>query len=194
MPPSRRDELVDAAMRIFQRHGFHGTGLEKVLSEAGISRMTLYNHFKGKDELIVAALRRSDEIFRSRMMTFVDARGPDPVARILAVFDFFEEWINDKDFCGCIFINAAAEFGDADCQVRREAAAYKREVIRYLRSLCEAAGLQDAEALAEQLVMLLDGATVKARIICNGDVPGSESVNAARRAKQAAERLIAAAR
>ena len=84
MPPSRREDLVDAAMRVFYRHGFHASGLDRILEEGGISRMTLYNHFKSKDELIVAALRRRDEIFRNRMMKFVESRAKAPLDRLLA--------------------------------------------------------------------------------------------------------------
>ena len=56
MPSPKRDHLVDTAAALFQRDGFHATGIDTILAEAGVAKMTLYNHFKSKDELIVAAL------------------------------------------------------------------------------------------------------------------------------------------
>jgi len=190
MPPSRREELVEAAMRVFHRRGFHATSLDRVLEESGVSRMTLYNHFKSKDELIVAALRRRDEIFRNRMMKFVDARADAPLERILAVFDYHEQWFDEPDFCGCMFINASAEFDDPQGPVRRVAADHKIEILRYLREHCEAAGLEDPAALAEQLNILLDGAIVTAHVI--GRTNGASPPAAARRARRAAQTLIEA--
>ncbi|HIP77475.1 MAG TPA: TetR/AcrR family transcriptional regulator, partial [Kiloniellaceae bacterium] len=61
MVSSRREHLVDTATQLFSRHGYRATGIDTILAEAGVAKMTLYNHFKSKDELILASLRRSDE-------------------------------------------------------------------------------------------------------------------------------------
>lgn len=193
MSPSRRDELVDAAMRTFHHHGFHGTGIEQVLREAGISRMTLYYHFQSKDELIVAALRRRDEIFRKSMESFVDARATEPIGRLLAVFDFHEQWLGRDDFCGCMFINASAEFEDPKSGIRQVAADHKRAILRYLRTQCEQGTLAKPATLAEQLFILLEGAIVTARVRGQVKVGEMTPIGAARRAKQAAVILIRAA-
>ncbi|MFN5944232.1 MAG: TetR/AcrR family transcriptional regulator [Phycisphaerae bacterium] len=184
MPPSRRDELVDAAMRVFYRHGFHASGLDRILEESGISRMTIYNHFKSKDELILAALRRRDEIFRNKMMQFVDAKKRSPISRLLAVFDYHENWFTGKDFCGCMFINASAEFSDpasAPCLV---AAEHKRSVVRYLVDLAKQAGLADPQAVADQLNILIEGSIVTAQVV--GQVEDNDPGAPARLAKQMA--------
>jgi len=181
-------------MRVFYRHGFHGTNLDTVLAESGISRMTLYNHFKSKDELILAALRRRDEQFRADLIEYAQSQGTDPVQRILAVFDFHQQWQSGDTFCGCMFVNAAAEYGDPEHPVRVIAAEHKQALIRYLRDQCAIAQLAKPDDLAEQLCILLDGATVTAQII--GQARGNSMAidRAASLAKQAAQRLIEAAR
>ena len=63
MALSRRDHLVETALALFMRDGFHATGIDRILSHAGVAKMTLYNHFKSKEELILAALRLRDERF-----------------------------------------------------------------------------------------------------------------------------------
>lgn len=184
MPPSRRDDLIDAAMRVFCRLGFHASSLDDIQKEGGISRMTLYNHFKSKDELVVAAMRRRDEIFRNRLMKFVESTAKTPRERIAAVFDFHEDWFAGEEFYGCMFINASAEFCGADSAPRRLAAEHKLEIARYLRELCEAAGIEDPGAVAEQLSLLLEGAIVTARVVgqvTNGQTDPGASARLAKR-------------
>lgn len=190
MPPSRREDLVDAAMRVFYRHGFHASGLDSILDEGGISRMTLYNHFKSKDELIVAALRRRDEIFRNRMMKYVESKAERPRDRIRAVFDFHENWFNDPEFCGCMFINACAEFADPKSAPRLIAAEHKRAVVRYLAQLCGACGFKEPEHLAEQLNILLEGAIVTAQAVGQVRSDGAGTGASARLAREMAERIL----
>lgn len=179
-------------MRVFYRHGFHACGLDRILEEGGISRMTLYNHFKSKDEVIVAALRRRDEIFRNRMMKFVEAGARSPRERLLLVFDFHEQWFNEPDFCGCMFINASAEFSDPKSAPRLIAAEHKRAIVRYLVELCRESGLAQPECLADQLNILLEGAIVTARVVGQVDNGGSDPGAAARLAREMARTIIEA--
>lgn len=188
MPPSKRDELVDAAMRVFHRHGFHAAGLDKVLQESGVCRMTLYNHFQSKDELIVAALRRHDEIFRNRMIRFVRSHATTPTDQLLAVFDFLETRFGQPDFYGCMFINAAAEFPDPTCPARRVAADHKLAVLRFLRELCAKTPAADPDTLADELDLLIGGAIVMAHVACQ--VRSDDQRAPARLARSIAQRLI----
>lgn len=192
MPPSRREELIDAAMRVFYRNGFHASGLDRILEEAGISRMTLYNHFKSKDEVIVAALRRRDEIFRNRMMKFVDSKARSPRERLLAVFDFHEQWFKEPEFCGCMFINAAAEFNDPTSAPRLVAADHKRAIVRFLLELCRKSGFAQPEHIADQLNILLEGAIVTARVVGQVENGGSDPGASAKLARDMARRIIEA--
>jgi AcrR family transcriptional regulator len=190
MPPSRRDDLIEAAMRVFYRNGFHASGLDKILREGGISRMTLYNHFKSKDELIVAALRRRDEIFRNKMMKFIESKSDDPIERLLAVFDFHEQFCMNKDFCGCMFINASAEYADPNSPVRRVTADHKRDVIAYLQSLCEEAAIEEPEQVAEQLSLLIEGAIVSSHVVDQVRQNGADAAAPVRLARKMAKRII----
>ncbi len=191
MPPSRRDELVDAAMRVFYRHGFNASGLESVLQEGGISRMTLYNHFKSKDELIVAALHRRDEIFRNRMMKFVESKAESPRERLLAIFDYHEQWFAGDEFCGCMFINACAEFGDPACDIRQVAAEHKHAIVRYLAQFAQQEGFEDPQHVAEQLNLLLEGAIVSAQVVGQVRDRGAGLGSEAKLAREMAQIILA---
>ena len=82
MRPSKRDKIVDSALALFYEHGFHATGIEKVLSGADVARMTLYNHFESKEELIVAVLRQRDENFRDWVVRYVEQNAKTPRDRL----------------------------------------------------------------------------------------------------------------
>ena len=182
MPPSRRDHLVDTALTLFQRDGFHATGIDTILAEAGVAKMTLYNHFKSKDELILAALRLRDERFRDWFVAAVEARAEKPRGRLLALFGALDEWINQPDFSGCAFINASAEYGRPDDPVHRAAAEHKRLVRDYVRTIAAEAGAPNPGALADVLDLLMEGAIVSAHVSGRRD--------AAKLARRAATVLI----
>ncbi len=187
---SKRDQLVNTALAMFTRDGFHSTGINGILEEAGVAKMTLYKYFKSKDELVVAALRLRDERFRDWFMQYVEADDAGPRERLLRVFDALNLWFNDKSvpgdkFRGCTFVNAASEYHDIDNPVRSLCAEHKRMMSMYLRGLVVQAGLRNPDSLAQQLNLLVEGA------ISNAYVCGDK--NSALTGKAAAEALIKAA-
>ncbi len=183
MAVSRRDHLVDTALEMFCRDGFHATGIDKILAQAGVAKMTLYNHFRSKDELILAVLRRRDERFRRAFVRAVERRAAAPRERLLAIFDALEEWFCRNDFTGCTFINASAEYTAQDDPIHALSAEHKRLVEAYIRELAEAAEAADPDALARSLMLLVEGATALAHVTGAPDW--------ARHARAAAEVLIA---
>ena len=186
MASSKRDHLIETALGLFSRDGFHATGIDKILAESGIAKMTLYNHFTSKDELILAALHRRDETFRNDFRRKIEKRGKMPRERLLAIFDVLDDWFRGSDFTGCTFINASAEFAKSDDPIHAAAAEHKRLVGAYVRELAGAAGVKDADALAQGLMLLMEGAIVMAYV--------ADDPNAAANAKKAARALINQAR
>ncbi len=185
MAVGRRDHLVDTALELFGREGYHATGIDRILAKAGVAKMTLYKHFKSKDELILAVLRRRDERFRDWFMRAVERRTKDPRERLLGCFDVLAEWFAGPKFHGCMFINAAAEFADPGHPIHGASAEHKRVMLAYLRGLAEKAGAADPRALAEGLALLAEGAIVMAHVAGDRD--------AAAKARRAAEVLVAQA-
>ena len=179
----KRDELIGKAMRLFNRHGYHACGVDRIMEETGIAKTTLYRHFATKEDLIVAALAKIDEEIRGEMRAFVEQASDDPVQRVLATFDLLDAWLHDGEFKGCRFIAAAAEFGDGKDPVFQQVKLHKRLYLAFFEELVRAARLPDPTALASQLVMLHEGAVAYAQVL------GAEGAAAA--AKRAAAKLIA---
>ena len=178
----KRKHLIEVATELFNRLGYHAAGVDQVIAEAGIAKTTLYRHFKSKEELIVAVLKRVDAQFREDMRETVDKPGRSPEQKLLATFDFLEDWFKDKSFYGCPFISAAGEYGERQNPVFHEAALHKRLVIAYFEELARAADLNTPQQLAEEINLLHEGAISVAHV--TGDS------NVAARAKTVAARLI----
>ena len=167
--PTRRDDLVETALRLFYTHGFKATGIDRILAESGVAKMTLYKHFRSKDELILAALQLRDERFRNWLMAEMERAATDPKGRLIAMFDALETWFQGEafkglGFSGCAFINASAEFPPQDEPAHRLSAEHKRRVVEYLTKLCSQAELAEPETVAEQLALLKEGAIVTAHV------------------------------
>lgn len=182
-----KERLLAAAIRCFSAGGFHGTGIDRLLADARVAKMSLYKHFRSKEELICAALRRRRELWMNWFTTRSERSSLDPQRRLLAAFDALAEWFATPDFNGCLFVHAAGEFprlGDPPHQV---AADQKRAVFEWVRAQVLQLGVRDVDTLARQLTLLIEGATVTAHVT-------GEGADAARAARTAASVLLDAQR
>src|SRR5258706_14993431 len=94
---SRRDHLVETAFGLFYKNGFHATGIDTILAEAGVAKMTLYKYFKGKDELILAALELRHERWLAWFWGEIEHRSRSPQRRLLLVVDVLGDWVRSED-------------------------------------------------------------------------------------------------
>lgn len=179
---ARRDKLLDTALRLFAREGFHAVGIDRILAEAGVAKMTLYKHFRSKQELIVAALERRNETHFRQLQETLEQRGGLPRERLLVVFDLLGEWFAAEDFHGCLFVKAAGEYPELNDPVHQAAADYKRRSLTLLIELATAAEAPSPRLLAQRLLLLIEGATVLAQVL-----GGRE---AARQARDAAALIL----
>ena len=161
--PAARERLLEAATRLFLRDGFRAVGIDTIIAEAGVAKMTLYAHFPSKDDLIVAYLERANEQFWA-WLDGASAAVDDPKAKLAAIFDAVGELANSPQCLGCTFQGTAAEFPDPEHPGHRVALAHKQTVRARLGTLAEHAGLRQPEDLADQLLLLMDGAWVAARM------------------------------
>lgn len=156
------ERLLQTATTLFCREGIHATGIERIIDESGVSRMTLYARFGSKGRLVEAVLEREGEAWRHWLFKAVTDRARDPRGRLLAVFDALHEWFMAQPFTGCAFINAVAEHSKADDRMRGIALQHKAKVFGFLTALAVEGGFRDAERVAAQIALLVDGAIIEA--------------------------------
>ncbi len=181
--PIARDRILASAYELFSRRGVRAVGIEEVIERAAVAKATLYRHFPSKDDLVLAFLRRREEVWTHG---WVEAearrRGASPEEALLAIFDLFDEWFHRRDFEGCSFVNVLLETANLDHPVGRASAEHLENIRTVLRSLAEDAGLRDPESFARSFHILMKGAIVQA---------GEGDRDAAKRAQEMARDLIA---
>ena len=162
------ERLLEAASELFYKEGIGAVGVDTVSESAGVSKRTLYNRFGGKDALVAEYLRRRDERWRAHLRDATEGLD-DATDKLLAVFGSYGEWLVGDDFRGCAFANAAAELPDPDHPARIVARRHKEGVREYLAAAAKDAGFDEPDALAERLLILLEGATATAAMRRNAE-------------------------
>ncbi len=158
-----RERILEAAYELFSTRGIRAVGTEEILTKAGVSRSTLYRHFRTKQDLVLAFLQRREQRWTRE---FVEAealrRGSTPREQLLAIFDVFDEWFHRDDFEGCSFINVLLEVADLDDPVGKASAAHLENIRSVVRRLAEQAGIDDPDSFARSWHVLMKGSIVQA--------------------------------
>jgi AcrR family transcriptional regulator len=176
---SARDRILDTASALFYRDGYHAVGIDTIVAESGVAKMTLYRHFPSKDQLIAAYLERSNAEYWDWLeleIALVDGPGP----KLLAALDAVATLATSPRCLGCTFQAVASEFPEPEHPGHRVAVAHKRRVLERMAELARAARLRDPDDLAAELLLLMDGAWVAARMF--GPANHAGSVGSAARA------------
>jgi AcrR family transcriptional regulator len=157
---TKRDQLLETAWQLFYRDGYHATGIDRILADAGVAKMTLYKHFRSKEELILAVLEKRSDQFCESFSRFIRAKKRAPERQLLAAFDWLITWVSSKEFRGCFFQKAMAEYQDLHDPIHQAALAHKAAFYGEIRRLVMEARLPNGKALADQLTLLVEGAIV----------------------------------
>jgi AcrR family transcriptional regulator len=178
-----RQRILDTAYDLFSRHGVRAVGVDRIVAESGVAKMSLYRHFPSKDELVLSFLQeREDRWTRDWLGAEVERRATSAAGRMLAIFDVFGEWFQLAEFEGCTFINVLLEFDDRASAVRQASAGYLRNIRSFVAELAAGAGARDPDALAHKWHILMKGSIVAA---------GEGDLLAAKRAQEIGRLVLA---
>ncbi len=158
---SGRERVMRAAYDLFSRQGTRTVGVDAVISEAGVAKMTLYRNFASKDDLILAFLERRETLWTvGWVRAESQRRGNTPVQRLLAIFEIFGEWFARPDFEGCSFITTLLEVTNRDSAVRQASVLHLANIRGYLSELATEAGVADPDGFARQWHILMKGSII----------------------------------
>lgn len=160
---SKSADALNTALRLFNEHGYHAVGVDRIRDEAHVSKMTLYKHFPNKNMLIKAVLQKRHEDFMASLKDYVDAR-TGPTEKIKGLFDWHVRWFVSEAFHGCMFIKAAGEFHQ-DPDLTAVSRGHKQGIYEYI---CDLLGDLDIPGTKEEaanfIQVVLDGMIVSASI------------------------------
>jgi AcrR family transcriptional regulator len=174
--------VLGVASDLFYWRGLRATGIDLVADTAGVAPTTLYRLFSSKDDLIAAYVERADRLYRGWFTGALDAGGPEPRDRILALFDALIEQVGPERCRGCPFQMGLAELPDASLPAHERAVALKSWVHDQLGELTAQLDTPDPEAVADQLWILMEGVYAAAQ--------SRDAVPLARRVRELAEALV----
>lgn len=160
---SARDRILETAARLFYRDGYRATGVDKIIAESGVAKMSLYRHFPSKNDLIAAYLERRHDFWMNWFEGAVERqlasrRNLDVLADALA------EWFTSDDYRGCSFINVVAEAGGGagdDPRLVEHAVSHKASLEDFLAQLAGDFGLANPEHVAAEAMLCVEGMIVR---------------------------------
>ncbi|WP_018896429.1 TetR/AcrR family transcriptional regulator [Rhizobium sp. 2MFCol3.1] len=153
-----RERILAAAAKLFYHHGVRATGIDLIISEAGVAKMSFYAHFPSKTDLIRAFLVRRHAYWMDMFTTEVERRLQDEGLKALG--SALLVWFSSGDFRGCAFINTFAEFGEEFS----EPAQHKADLEDYIRTVASRTGLTNLDAVASQIMIVIEGAIIRAQM------------------------------
>lgn len=155
--PNVRQRILDTAARLFYQQGYPLTGINQLIAEAGVAKASLYQHFRTKDELLLAYLQQVSQQWFGQVEEAV-ATGTTPKAQVLAVFDMLREFLVAVGFRGCNFQNALVQLAPEETAVRTFIQEHKNKMSRVF------ARLLGAGELAEEINLLFEGALIASQL------------------------------
>jgi AcrR family transcriptional regulator len=157
-PSAARDRILQTADRLFYEEGIRFVGVQRLVQESGVTRVTFYRHFPSKDDLVAGYLQARADRARRRIREVIDGNPGDPRAALRELGRIFTSETFAAEYRGCPFVNASAEFAEPGHPARVAAAGQRAWIADVTERLLREMGHPDPAVTARQLVMLQTGA------------------------------------
>jgi len=160
MPKSAKAKIriLDTASQVFYKNGYRSTGVDFIAKSVGVTKATLYHHFKNKDELIEESLKYLSEFHRGEYIKAWNKKGLSAKAKLTILFDEMHKFFKNKNCYGCPFINAAGEYTERDSAVRKICESHYKFLLNNLEQFARDANLSKPSIVAEQIASCINGA------------------------------------
>lgn len=167
-----RERILKTASDLFYRLSINSVGIDRIIAESGVAKMTFYKHFPSKATLIATYLRDKRAIWFQMLATATEKPGLSAADRVLAIFDAIDEPLQARTFRGCSFARGLAEFGpEANTpEVQATIAEYFKELNEFVASLIEPLALGNPKRAVIQILSLIQGSFVMAQSIPDPEI------------------------
>ncbi|WP_158586462.1 TetR/AcrR family transcriptional regulator [Leptospira stimsonii] len=128
-----KEQILNTAIALFNEHGIHKTGIDRIIAESGVAKMSFYNNFSSKAKLISEYLRFKEEKRLDSLKRYTVDKSDDPLKQLLGIFDSLEEWYREPDFFGCPFIRGLSDFREDDhAELRKQVESHFQKVSDFI--------------------------------------------------------------
>jgi AcrR family transcriptional regulator len=157
-----RQRIVETAERLFYAEGVRAVGIDRIIAESEVAKMTLYNHFASKDDLILTVLKFREEQVNEMFEKSIERHVKKGMDRLEAFFAALKDWFKSPGFRGCSFINACVELADAGHPASRFSSEHKEDFHEMLTEIITETRGAKAAAAAPAIALMVEGAIVTA--------------------------------
>lgn len=163
-----RERILETALRLFYAHGTRAVGVDRIIAESGVAKMSFYNHFPSKADLVTAFLEERHARWMAWFRSQLAARRTKHGNNLAAVADVLRDWFAAPDFHGCAFINILAETDRTSTRERATARRHKDELLALLIERAKNDGAARPTEAGRLALMVVEGAIVRAEMTGDG--------------------------
>jgi AcrR family transcriptional regulator len=163
---SVRERVIETASDLFYHNGYNQTGINQIIAEAGVAKASMYQHFRSKEDIAVAYLKRRHINWMGSLQDFVTPNKTNK-EKLIASFDYLNSWLNAVDFRGCGWQNIITDLPSNHDKIRNQAVLHKNDVRAWVHKLLneeEEYSTEQAKQLGDEVIILLEGAIILSQI------------------------------
>ena len=162
---SKKDDIINTALRLFNSHSYNSVGIDRIILESGVAKMTFYKYFPSKAKLIEECLnQRNQNLQASLNATINGCDDNDPLSKIRAIYLWYSAWFETEDFNGCMFQKALEEVLKQYPSTHQPATLYKAWLTQLMQNLLNQYDVKEPGPLSLLLVNILEGMTIQAQV------------------------------
>jgi AcrR family transcriptional regulator len=164
-----RERIIDTALNLFYKQGYLATGINQIIAESHVAKATFYTQFPSKEALCIAYLQARHTIWMGWLTDSIQ-RNATPKEKLLGIFSFLKQWLQESNYRGCAFLNIISEVPLSDSKIRNEVIKHKNGLQKYIKEtiadifeLDQGSINIDPEKLAKTVYVLVEGAIVSSQ-------------------------------
>jgi len=161
-----KDRIIETASELFYFSGYNQTGINQIIAEAGVAKASMYQHFRSKEDIAVAYLKKRHTNWIGNLFEFI-ADEKNVSAKIIGCFDYLNQWLTAVEFRGCGFQNIFIDLPKDQQKIKDQVVLHKNELRTWIHALLLEEGRynsKEARQLGDELLVLMDGAIILSQI------------------------------
>jgi len=162
-PMSKRETIITTAMTLFNQKSYTSIGIDKIIAESNVAKMTFYKYFSSKDILIEECLQRRILEVQASLLDKVNSIN-NPLNKLKSVFNWYIDWINTEDFNGCLFKKATIEVLQMYPSVKVQVNKYRNWIYNVVFEIFSDLEIEDPKVLSSLFLNIIDGLIIDATV------------------------------
>ncbi|EOG4088032.1 TetR/AcrR family transcriptional regulator [Acinetobacter baumannii] len=160
---SKRDTIIKTATALFNEKSYNSIGVDRIIAESNVAKMTFYKHFSSKEKLIESCLYKRNTDIQAAIMERIHTKDL-PLAQLKNLFNWYIDWIHTEDFNGCLFKKATMEIIQLYPSVKNPIIEYREWIYELVFSILIKLKVEDTPALTALFLNIIDGIIIDGTI------------------------------